>query len=199
MPTPREAEVIQLLLDWPDAYPPAYPGGDNSAPGGGDMTYGEDWPLNSESLMRMSGSLGKTYGHLERALGELSEKKPVLYRAINAAYLDPDVSHSEVDFWRDKARRGSKVMAAWVFLHDKAIAWLASRLSGVNLYVRWPSKVVGGNLKQMEERHAELTRTYASYLKEGYNYGIALKLSCIKHDYTVRHGRDIIKDRLADV
>lgn len=201
MPTPKEAEVIQLLLDWPDAYPPAYPGGDNVSPGGGDMTYGEDWPINGEALKRMNpqSGIGRAYGHLERVLGELGEEHPVLYRAINAAYLDPDVSHSEVDHWRDKARGGSKRMAGWVFLHDRAITWLAARLKSTDLYVRWPSKVVGGNLKQMEERHDELARTYESYLKEGYEYAIALKISCTKHDYTVRHGRDIIKERLADV
>lgn len=164
-----------------------------------DSSYGGDWPLNAEVLHRMTPTtlVGQSYKKLDAALACLRCEKPRLYRAINAAYLDPDVSHSEVDFWREKALRGSKRLAHMVQLHDEAISWMAKQLEEEWLWVRWPAKTVFGNLKDMSERHKELVRLYKTYRSEGYNQKVAVRHASIKLDYSERQARRIIVERKA--
>lgn len=198
--SPREAEIVQLLQDWADEFPPAGPGLGEMIMGASDISYGEDWPLNAEALRRMNkrGMIGESYAYLDNALSDLEDSYPKLFRAINAAYLDPDVSHSEVAHWRTKARQGSTRLGRMVDLHDRAIRWLAYRLKDADLWVRWPDKTSLAFVRDMVERHEELVRVYQSFLEEGRTQAISIKHAAIKCDYSLQHARRVIKERTGE-
>jgi broad specificity phosphatase PhoE len=186
----REVEVTQLLQDWLNFLPPADTGN--------FLTEEMMWRWDKGSLV------GESYDLLERALKRLEREDPEAHSAISRAYLDDEMGHSEVDFWRRNAllqpEERSSGATDWrllVIAHNRGIRLLGSYLHNFELYVRWPSKAAVDRRRglKMEERHDELVEVYKRYKDEGLKHSQALKNAAFKCEYTVQHARVIIKER----
>jgi hypothetical protein len=185
----RELEVTQLLCDWMNYLPPA--------------DSGNFLTKELEKRMDKTSYVGETYALLDGALARLSHEDPAAYVAIARAYLDDEMGHGEVAFWRRNALLQGEVRSSgavdWRMLvdsHDRGIELLGEYLEREDLYVRWPSKArVRTPGMSMEERHVELVEVYGRYKSEGQKHALALKNAAFKCEYTVQHARVIIKAR----
>jgi hypothetical protein len=185
----RELEVTQLLMDYLNYLPPA--------------DSGNFLTKELEKRMDKGSYVGETYALLDEALARLSHDDPAAYVAIHRAYLDDEMGHSEVSFWRRNALLQGETRSSgatdWRLLvdaHDRGIEILAYYLEREALWVRWPQKArVRTPGMSMEERHVELVEVYARYKAEGQKHSLALKNAAFKCEYTVQHARVIIKAR----
>lgn len=192
MSSERELEVTQLLVDYMNYLPPA--------------DSGNFLTKELEKRMDKTSYVGESYHLLDLALRRLSWEDPMAYVAISRAYLDDEVGHSEVAFWRRNALLQGEVRSSgatdWRMLvdaHDRGIEMLAYYLEREDLWVRWPQKARARKPgMSMEERHVELVEVYGRYKAEGQKHSLALKNAAFKCEYTVQHARVIIKAR-ADV
>ncbi len=194
--------VLQLLQD----YTNYLPGGSGEAyvpvgSGGGD--YG-GWPLSPTQLKRMDKGtmIGQTYQALDEALDELRDQHPILWETMYRAYLQDDVGHSQVEYWRSvggsSETQYSEFMDKLVDRHDEAIEWLAWRLDDVDLWVKYPSKAPGPMPgTPMQERHDELVVVYLRYRGQGLEPPVALEMAAEACDYSERRAWDIIKNRVS--